>query len=109
MIYQAYQTLTEFNQTGAAQFLSYPAAVVPIFIPMLLFTLYIIVLLGTYFSSKRLTGRGDFFASLAAAGLFTVVLAIIMSLMEGLVNIVTLSVCVVVAVIGAILLLISKR
>jgi len=109
MIYQAYQTFTEFNRTDVAGLFLYPASVVNIFIPMVLFTLYIIVLLATYFSSKRLTGRGDFFASLAVAGYFTTIIAFVMSLVSGLVNITTLVVCIIAAIVGTTLLLISKR
>ena len=109
MIYQAYQTFTEFNQTGMAGLFLYPASVVDIFIPMVLFTMFVVILLATYFSQKRLTGRGDFFASFAVAGYFVAILSFLMSLVDGLINGATILTCLIVAVIGTIILLISKK
>lgn len=109
MIIQAYQTFTEFNQTGMSAFFTYPASIVPLFIPLTLFSIFWITLLATYFSQRRLTTRGDFFASFAVAGWFVCILAFIMSLTEGLINGTTIMICLVVAVIGTILLLISQK
>lgn len=109
MINQAWQTFEDFNRTDVAGLFVYSAEIVPIFTPMLLFALFTIVLLATYFSQRRTTGRGDFFASFSVAGYFTVVVAFLMSLVDGLIDITTLSIVVVIAIIGTILLLISKK
>ena len=45
-----YQTLTEFNATGMDGMLVYVATVVPIFIPLVLFSFFTIITLATYFS-----------------------------------------------------------
>lgn len=101
----AYQTFSEYNQTDLAGLFTYPAQVVPQFIPMVLMAIFFITIMGTYFSQKRLTGRGDFFASFAVAGFFTAVIAFVMTLVENLINVQTLVIAASVALIGLILLL----
>ena len=103
----AYQTFQEYNQTDLTGLFTYPASVVPAFTPLILFALFLISLLASYFSQKRLTGRGDFMASFAVAGFFTAIVAIIMSLVPGLINMLTLVTCIIVAIIGVILLLVK--
>jgi len=103
----AYQTFQEYNQTDLTGLFTYPAKVVPAFTPLILFALFTISLLASYFSQKRLTGRGDFMGSFAVAGYFTAVIAFIMSLVPGLIDLITLVICIVVAIIGTILLLIK--
>jgi len=104
----SYTELRDFNVTGIDGMLLYVAEVVPSFIPMLLFSIFSIVLLGTYFSEKRLTGRANFPASLSVAGWLTVVIAVILSTIDNLVNIYTLAICIVVSVIGTLVLLTSE-
>jgi len=102
-----YIEFTEFNQTGIAGLFLYPSAVWAGFIPLVLFALFSIVLMSTYFSQKRLTGRGNFNSSFAVAGYFTAIVALVMTLTEGLINLPTLTICIVIAIIGTILLLIQ--
>jgi len=112
MIVQVYQTFTEYNKTGMIALFQYPAQlelVEFIFTPLFLLTIFMIALLTTYFSQIRSKGTGDFFASFAAAGYFTVIVALIMSLADGLINSTTLVVTIAVSVIGTFILLISKR
>lgn len=104
----AYQTFQEYNQTGLDGLFTYAASTVPSFIPLLLFALFSITLLATYFSQKRLTGRGDFISSFATSGYLTVIVAFFMSLVEGLINRATLIMTVAVAIIATILLLTSR-
>ena len=104
-----YQTFTEFNDTSIAGLFLYPAQIVPAFVPLVLVALFLVTLMTTYFSQRRLTGRGDFTSSFAVAGYFVTVIAFIMSLVSNLVNIVTVTICLSVAIVGTILLLISKK
>ncbi|MBA7492154.1 hypothetical protein ES702_02703 [subsurface metagenome] len=105
----AYQTFQSFNQTGLAGLLTYPAAVVPQFIPMLLFAIFSITYMGTYYSQGRLTGRGgDFFSSFALAGFFTAIISILMTLVQGLIGIPTVAICIGISVVSALLLLVTK-
>ena len=105
-----YQTIGEFNVTsGTDRIFLYVADVVPIFTPMMMFSIFIITLLGTYFIQRRLSGQANFASSFAVAGYFTLVIAFFLTLLEGMVNALTLSVCVIVAIIGTAWLLLSNE
>jgi len=105
----AYQTFQSFNQTGLAGLLTYPAAVVPQFIPMLLFAIFSITFMGTFFGQSRISGRsGDFFSSFAVAGFFTMMISILMTLVQGLIGIPTVAICMGISVVSALLLLVTK-
>lgn len=108
MIFQAYQTFQEYNQTDLAGLFTYAAKIVPLFTPLLLAAIFLIALLASFFSNKRITGKSDFMSSFAAASFFTTVVAFIMSLVDGLINVQTLVITVVVSIIATILLLINK-
>lgn len=111
MIIQAYQTFTEFNQTGISALFRYPAQldlVEAIFIPFFLITVFAITLLASYFSQLRLRGKGDFISSFAGASYFVAIIAIIMSLIGEMINLTTLIVTLSVSVVATILLLVSK-
>jgi len=100
-----YQTFEEYNSTGAAGLLTYPAVAFSFFTPMFLFAIYVILLMTTYFAARRLNGRGDFVASMAASGFITTVIAIIMSLIPGLINSTTLLTTFAIGILGVVLLL----
>ena len=108
ILFNKWQTFTEFNQTGLTGIFTYPADTWSAFIPLVLFGLFVIVLLSTFFTQKRLTGRDDFFASLAVAGFFTAVIAIIMGLVDGLVDNYTLTITIMVAIVAVILLFFTR-
>lgn len=87
MIFQLYQTLTDYtNSTGSADLATtfcYDASIVHGFMSIvILFPLFFIVLLATYFGVKATTGRGDFLASFTAASFITLIAAIILSLVN---------------------------
>lgn len=102
-----FQTIDEFNVTGIEGLFLYAAEVVPIFIPLLLLAIFMITMLGTFFSQKRLTGSSDFLSSMTVASWITTIAAFILSLNEGLINITTISVAVAITAITTILLLVS--
>lgn len=103
----AYTTIDQTNVTGIEGLFTYVAQVVPIFIPLLLFAVFMITMLGSFFSQKRLEGKSDFLSSFAVAAWFTTIIAFVLSLVPNLVNLLTISVCIVTSVISAILLLTS--
>ena len=100
-----YQTLEEFNRSGLEGLFVYTANVVPSFTPLLLGILFAIALLASYFGQKKLTGEGNFIASFAVAGYFIAIVAFIMSIVSGLINVATLAVCIVISIVGTVLLL----
>lgn len=105
----AYETFSQFNKTGIDQMFVYAAEVVPIFIPFFLFSFYIIIVLASYFSSKRLGSDGDLAASFAVAGFATFILALVMTLIEGLIKTTTVIIVLVVSITGVLFLYFSKR
>lgn len=108
-IFLAYKTLDEVNTTkGIYTFFTYTAEIVPIFIPLLLFAFMSIATLGSYFASVRLTNRGDLPASFASGGFVTAILATIISLIPGLINLPTLVITYGIAILGIIWLFFSR-
>ena len=108
IMFNAYETFAEFNQTDLAGLFLYPAHIWEGFIPLVLFGLFSIVTLSTFFSQQRLSGKGDFFVSFAVAGFFTSIVAFSMKLVEGLINTYTLITTFIIAIIGVVLLFVSK-
>lgn len=106
----AYKTLDDVNTTkGVHTLITYVAETVPIFTPLMLFAIFIISCLGSYFASIRLSGRGDFPASFAAAGFITTIVATVMSLIPGLINLPILVSCYGIAIVGGIWLYFSRN
>lgn len=106
--FNAYQTLAEANQTGISGLFVYVADIVPIFIPMMLFVIGTVILLASYFSQKRLTGYGNFWGSFAVSTWIVAVLTIILSIISNLVNFLTLSVTIVLAIVGVLMIIFNK-
>jgi len=106
-----YQTINEFGNTseGIQVLFLYVASIVPIFIPLLLFSFFIIMALGSYFAQIRLRGRGNFVASAAVASYITAIIAIFMTLQPGLIDTFTLSVTIIVAILTTFWLFVSKE
>lgn len=109
MIYQTYQTIQEFNQTGIDNVLLYVALVEPSFVPLFLFCFFLLITLGTYFGTKRFSGSADFFASCGVGGLITTIVAVMMTLKEGLINGYTLVTCFAITILFIILLFFSRE
>ncbi len=103
-----WKTLDDVNTSeGVHTIATYVADTVPIFMPMILFAIFIIAGLGSFFASIRVTGRGDFPASFAAAGFLTAIVATFMSLIP-LINLATLSLTYAIAIVGVIWLFFSR-
>ena len=109
----AYRTYASWNKSGLDQLFVYAAnidnGVGILFISLLLFSVFMITLLGSYFSSRRMSGDGDFAASFAAAGFLTFIIALIMTLIPGFINMTTVVITLIVAIIGVLFLYFSKR
>lgn len=101
----AYQTFAEYNQTGLAGLFTYPASILPIFIPLILFGLFCIVFMSSFFAQKRAATKGAFLNSFAASSYFVFVVAIVMSLVDNLINLQTLVVTLVISIVATLLLL----
>lgn len=118
-IYLLYQTLENYTSTNGNQDLSatfcYANSVIPYVSICVLFPLFMIVLLSTFFGVKRATGRGDFAASLVSAGFITVIGATILSLTKcagtnySLVSSGTLITCIAIFIVSVIILFMTRE
>ena len=86
----------------------YVSSIEPIFFPLVLFAIFMIACLGSFFTQKSLSGRGNFLASLAVAGYITTIAAYILSLVPGIVNTFTVVVCLVLSAVFTLLFFLKK-
>lgn len=93
---------------GVHVLFQYVSSVEPIFFPLVLFAIFIIACLGSFFTQKSLTGRGNFLASASVAGFMTTMAAYVLSLIPGIVNTFTVVVCLILSVVFTLLFLLKK-
>ena len=79
------------------------------FVPLMLFAIFFVVMMGTYYSAKRLSGDGNFPASFAVAGFMTTGASFIMMLIPGLINTITVVLTLTISVVGVLWLFFSNR
>lgn len=112
MIYKAFQTLTEFinatGRTGLDGTLVYVATIEPLFPKLMLFGFFLVGFLGSMFSQWRLRNRVEFVGSFFAGAFSTLVVAVLMSLIDGLISLQTLIIVITVTIVSLIWLLIAK-
>jgi hypothetical protein len=105
-----YQTLDNINTTaGVHTIFQYAVQEVPILTPLILFAFFTIACIGSYYSSIRLTSKGDFPASFAAAGFITSIVAVMFTLIPGMINIQTLVITFAVGILGVVWLFFSRK
>jgi len=104
----AYTQLESINATNISAILSYTNDINPGFWPLVLFGVWIIGTLGSYFSQKRLSGTGDFFGSAAVSSYLVTVMALFLSFIPGVLDISVLIISLSISMGITILFLISK-
>jgi len=105
-----YETIDSINTSeGIHTFYIYANGVVPILTPMILFGIFIVTLLGSYFSIMRTRSDANFSASFAVAGFFVSIIAIFMSFIPGMINLTTMVICFSLAFIGFLWLILDKN
>lgn len=105
-----YQTIDEVNTSeGLHTFMVYANDIVPIFTPMLLFVLFIVAFMASYFSTLRLRGDANASASFAVSGMFIALVSVFMSFIPGLINLTTMVACFGVALIGFLWLILDRN
>lgn len=77
-----YKTLENISDLDLRGFLQFPSIDTPIFYPLLLFAIFMIFTLATFFREVRREGKGRILSSLAVAGFVTTAIAVIFSLLE---------------------------
>lgn len=106
----AYPTIDSVNTSeGIHTFYTYANSVVPILTPLILFAIFIITLLGTFFVQVRARNDANFSGSFAVAGFFTTIVALFMSFIPGMINNTTLVIVFGVAILGFLWLVLSKK
>jgi len=106
----AYKLLTSYNGSeGGFIVLQSATDSFPILPAMILLMVYMITLLSSFFSQKRLTGRGNFGGSMAAAGILTFVVSIALSLIPNIISQTYVVISLVIAIIGVVILFVTKE
>lgn len=100
-----YQTIFDYaNQTGStgiAGVVSYASTVSSVLMPLVLFGIFLILMLGSYFAQIRSRGQGDLLGSFAVASIVTAVLSVVLYMVNPpIVNTFTVLVCIVIAIVG---------
>ena len=82
---------------------------VPIFAPMFLLFVFMVVLMGGMGSQKRRTGNADMPLWGTLAGLSTFMITLAMSMIEGMINLATLGIVIAVTITFAVWLFLDRR
>lgn len=106
MAYPEYQNVNQSE--GITTLFTYSADVVPAFVPLLLFAVFMIATIGSFFAQKRATGRGDFFGSFAVGSWLTAIIAIALSLVTDFITLPTLIVTIVLAILSTLALYVNR-
>lgn len=85
-LFQAYQTYSEFNKTGADNLLVYVASNNSLFVPLILFAFGFIVTLSVYYGQIKNANRTDPLAAMMTGSFMTSLLALLMTLKDGLIT-----------------------
>lgn len=76
-----YTGLENLTNTDLVDLLKFPSIDTSIFYPLIMFGLFIIFSMASYFSEKERTGKGNILSSSAVSGLVMIVLATILRLL----------------------------
>ncbi len=104
-----YQTLDNITNLTLEGFMQFPTTDTPLFYPFILFAIFLVMTLLTFFREIRREGKGNFLSSLAVGGYVTTVIAIIFSLMNLVQSRVVIYVLVISVVFQAIYLLTRRE
>jgi len=110
LLFMTYKSITDYNLSAGLQvpFIYVNDITGGLFIRLFLVAVWLIFSVGSYFIQKRNIGSGDFPTALAVAGFVVSVLAILLRLVSGLVDGLTLAIVIIVAGISILYFLFSK-
>ena len=105
-----YKEISDLNgtETQIVDLFTYSAGVVSVLVPLILFSVFIMSTLGSYFAQKRATGVGDFPGSFAVGSWITAIIAVSFSLIPDFIRTGTLVFTFALAIMGAIWLYMSR-
>ena len=104
MTYQTLENITDLDLRGLLQF---PSQDTIIFYPLILFAIFMVFTLSTFFREIRREGKGNLLSSLAVAGFVTTAMATIFSLLE-LVQPITVVITFVISIVFQVIYLLTK-
>jgi hypothetical protein len=96
------------NGTGADEILVEVTSAVPIFIPFLLFFVFGVIFITGYRKQSAATGRGDAAVWATVAGIGASVVALLLSIRPGLIDMLTLTITIVTTIFFGIWMLASR-
>ena len=85
-----YNTIGNYTPNNTADFFVYSSDVVPSLFPLILFAFFAVTTLGTYFMMFRRSTNPNFLVCFIAGSVLTFLLAVLFSLIPGLISGVTL-------------------
>lgn len=110
MAYRTLDDLTTYgNSSDLTNLFALPNMDFPIFYPLILFAIFLILGLSTFFKQKSEEGRGDILSSFAVSGFATIVISLAMRLLGMITNTVMISVFAVCLVFIVLFLLTKKE
>ena len=109
LLTMTYTSITDYNMSGLDVPFIYANDITNgLFMKLFLVAIWLIFSLGSYFIQKKSVGSGDFPTSLAVAGFVTSVTAILLRLVTGLVDGLSLAITIIVAGISILYFLFSR-
>ena len=77
-----YTGLDNLTSTDFSDLMTFPSIDTPIFYPLIIFCIFIVLTVGSYFREKESKGEGNFLSSMAVASVITITLSTILRLLE---------------------------
>lgn len=77
-----YTQLENIGEINLQTILNFPNLDTPLFYPMILFAIFLIFSLGTFFRELKREGRANLLSSLAIGGFVTTVIAFILTILD---------------------------
>ena len=103
-----YTQLESLGDIGLRELLNFPNLDTPIFYPTMLFVIFMIFAMATFFREIKREGRGNIMSSLAIGGFVTTVMAFIFSLM-GLIQTAIVIITLVISLVFEVIFLLTGR
>lgn len=105
-----YSNLSSINNSDFSGMFVYVNEVTNgLFSIMLLVAVFAVTVFGSFYSSRRLTGEGDFVASFAVGAYLTTGLGFLMLLIDGLMTVTVVLIALVLSIMGTVWLYFDKR
>ena len=103
-----YPTIDNLTTSNLQEILKFSTTGVPMFWPVMLMVIFLVIGLGSFFRELRREGKGNLLSSFAIAGYVTSAIALIMTLME-LIQGKVMVICLTVSLVFQALFLLTKR